>query len=185
MTKCRYVQQTWTLRSGTICMHWMMIQAFLLSWTIPLPKAHTCVFGRDWQLMLRMTASQWAVTSHSSKTQSPTSLKGKLCEGGIQFCLPFSYHPPGMQEWKKRDWEEGEAIEIETYGGTMAGHKEIAGKEEYMRYCKAEGGKIEKGHERKRDFLLFTSLHSVSLWQYGAYLLRPLLSQWNGREMGS
>lgn len=141
-------------------------------------------------MMFWMTMSQGAVTAHSSKTKSPTSLKGKHCKGGIQFHLPFSNRPPGTQEWKKHDWEGKKAKEIETYrgeiGGKREGHRrEAESRRKWMHEVALTGSRRrKKGGEGRGDF---RSLHSLPfpLWRCSGYLLRPLLSLWNGREMGS
>ncbi len=141
----------------------------------------------DIQLMFWMTMSQWAVTPHSGKTKSPTSLKGELCEGGIQFHLPFSSRPPGTQEWKKRDWEGKKAKEIEIYRGEMcAGWGGLVLEQAEMNAWTSIGRKQQE-EERWWEYRGFSPLHSppLPLWLCSGYLLWPLLSWWDGREMGS
>lgn len=130
---------------------------------------------------------RWAVTTHSNKTKTPPSLKGKLCEGGIQFHLPFSNHPPGTQEWKEHDWEGKKAKEIETHRREM-GRGSSGRKQVRMNAWRIVSRKQNAEEERMWEaFLHSSSPHSLpfSLRRCSGYLLWSLLSRWNEREMGS
>lgn len=119
---------------------------------------------RDRQLMFWMTMSQSAVTAHSSKTNSPTSLKGKLCKEGIQFHLSFNKRPPGMQEWKKQDWEGKKAKEIETYRGEIGGSERDAGEEQKAVKMNAWSSVSRKQREKERWWVQGTFSSPLSLF---------------------
>lgn len=131
--------------------------------------------------------NQRAVTHLPGNSKSQTSLKGKLCEGGIQYPLPFSNCPLGTLEWKEEDWEGKKAKEIETCRGErcFGGQRRVGCSSwKWMRGL-AWGGSREKKKSGQSEggFSPFHSLF-LPLEQFSGYLLWARLSQWNGRGNG-